>query len=136
MMRVVERHNTDLASQSPEKHVSALPSDQISPIEPRKTNLGYVPAYRSITRRPPELRLNVHEALEKSELERLISLQIEEIAGTETLDFAFAVSELAYRLEGAISTANDPEVLKGFETLARTAKMYEHLIVLQNEGPE
>ncbi|MEJ6402702.1 hypothetical protein [Yoonia sp. 2307UL14-13] len=135
-MRVVERQNDDLASQSPEKHVRALPSDQIGPIEPRKTNPGYVPAYRSITRRPPELRLNVNEVLEQSELERLISHQIEEIAGTETLDFAFSVSELASRLEGVMSTANDPEVLKGFETLARTAKMYEHLIVLQNEGPE
>ncbi len=127
-MSVIERHNTT------EKSVPVdLGLDDALPIPAIEKAIRRLPAQRNIILRPPKLPLPPLNPAGATELDRLLAPDLETIASCDTLDLAFAVSELAARLEEPVTAAGSSGAEQGFEVLSEMAKMYEHLIVLQND---
>ena len=101
--------------------------------EPRRRS-GYLTRLRTVTLRPPELRLNMSIRPQTPTPDIATLPEIARITRTETAEFAFAVAELAWRLEADVAASGDAGARDGLAVLSRTARMYEHLFVLQTES--
>ena len=101
---------------------------------PAPKSTGQAEARSTVTRRPPALRLNPEAEANPSELRHIIAKDVAQIAGTETAEFAFAVSELAYRLEAPVEASGNVAAQDGLAALSRMARMYEPQIVLQSQA--
>ncbi len=104
---------------------------QIEPSDEVKRKASYLSRLKTATRRPPALRLSLQGASRSDVLEKIFLPEIVRIAETETAEFAFAVAELAWRLEAQIAATLDEGAQEGHAVLSKAARMYEHLFILQ-----
>ncbi len=99
--------------------------------ETRKRPTDYLERLKSIQRRPPALPLVSPTTTDNDPVNTVVAPELSRLSETEISEFEFAVAELAWRLEGPIAASTDPELLKGHELLSETARMFEHLHLLQ-----
>lgn len=99
----------------------------------RKAN--FLASLKTVNRHPPELPLYSDANGKTSRIRKAFAPEIARITTTETIDFAFSIAEVAWQIETAVQTQPDPEVVEGHAVLARAAKMYEIIFMLQT-APE
>ncbi|NJM81728.1 MAG: hypothetical protein HC844_03855 [Tabrizicola sp.] len=128
-------HQNDVAAAAKRRLEATGNEVQIEPSDEVKRKVGYLSRLRTTTRRPPELRLSLHGTAKNDGLDEVLLPEVARIAETETTEFAFAVAELAWRLEGQIAATDDDGAKEGHAVLSQIARMYEHLFILQT-GPE
>jgi hypothetical protein len=133
MTRVDRKAEDDVALQAATKRRldAAGGALQIEPSAEAKRKSSYLSRLQTATRRPPALRLSLLGSHRSDALEQVFLPEIARIAETETTEFAFAVAELAWRLEGQIAATKDEGAKQGHAILSQTARMYEHLFILK-----
>jgi hypothetical protein len=124
--------NLQAASVAKRQLEAATGGLQIEPSSEVRRQASYFSRLRTVTRRPPELRLSLQAPSAQDELDQLLLPEVARIAAVETTEFAFAVAELAWRLEGQVATTDDEGAKAGFAVLSQSARMYEHLFLLQS----
>ncbi|WP_299507341.1 hypothetical protein [uncultured Roseobacter sp.] len=101
-----------------------------------KRQVNYLSQLHTPIRRPPELQLTPVGARQIDSLDKVLAPEINRMTNTETGEFAFAVAELAWRLEGPVAASDSAEAKEGLAALSRAARMYEHLFILKTEPEE
>lgn len=100
----------------------------------RKAN--FLASLKTVNRHPPELPLFRDANGKTSHIREAFAPEIARITTTETVDFAFSIAEVAWQVETAVHKQPDPEVIEGHAVLARAAKMYEMIFILQTASEE
>lgn len=100
----------------------------------RKAN--FLASLKTVNRQPPELPLYSDTNGDASRIRKAFAPEIARITTTETVDFAFSIAEVAWQIETAVQRQPDPEVVEGHAVLARAAKMYEIIFMLQTAPEE
>lgn len=103
-----------------------VPTEEVAP-KPS----SYLARLRHIHRRPPALPLSAEGSVQTDPMQAVIALEIAHLANTKVPDFAFAVAELAWRLEKPIASSDNSALAEGHALLSQTARMYEHLFLLE-----
>lgn len=136
-MRQIDRapHHTPPAEIHNARHQLGVDTAGLT-IEPSTESRGpasYLAHFKTIVRRPPELPLSFLRDSGKTALDAVITPKVAQLAGTGSMEFAYALAELAWRLEPAALATQDPDIHEGHAVLSKAARMYEHLFILQTE---
>lgn len=106
---------------------------RIEPAAAARKGTAYLRQLRSTNRRPPELPIPLPGVSLSEGLEQVIAPDIARLAGMDRTEFAYAVAELAWKLEGPVAASGDTGAREGLAVLSQTARMYEHLFLLQTD---
>ncbi|MGB5863679.1 MAG: hypothetical protein WBG95_05220 [Sulfitobacter sp.] len=89
----------------------------------------------SVVRRPPELPLNEIGAPLMTRAEDISTRDLLDISGiTGSDDLGIRTVSLLVRRETEASASGDPMVRRGFEGVAMSARMQEHLNIMRTRG--
>ncbi|WP_299554582.1 hypothetical protein [uncultured Tateyamaria sp.] len=131
-----QTENSVEVSNAERKLETATGDIRIDTIAEVKQKVNYLAQLHTPLRQPPELQLTPIGARQADPLYTVLENEINRMSNTETGKFAFAVAELAWRLEGPVTTSDNAGAKEGLAILSRAARMYEHLFILRTEQEE
>ena len=99
--------------------------------EQQRQPANYLARLRNIQRRPPALPLVSNAPQDNDAINTIVVSELSRLSEAELSEFEFAVAELAWRLEGPVTASTDPALHDGHALLSQTARMFEHLHLLQ-----
>ncbi len=85
-----------------------------------------------VLRRPPEMSLSPDADPQVAGMEDVRAIELDPILFEGAGELSYKIASLVVRREAEVAASDNPEVMRGFEKMSQTLRMFEHLHMQRN----